>query len=200
MHSLHRVHAALLAAIALALPGANATAWAQSQAAVVPVSAFVDVLLEGNAIRDLDFGVITPGTSRTVAPTAASGCAGCLSGQWQMPRISNGAQANRQFVQLTYTSLPSALTHVDGVTTMPISWTNGAGSALMKNGTEYYWHTPWTPVQGVSRSVRVNPDPLGTNGTRGLNIYLGGTLAPTSAQKAGAYHGVVTLQMTYGST
>lgn len=195
-----RFHVALIAATALALSGASASAFAQNLNNVVPVSAFVDVLIEGNAVQDLEFGTVVPGTSRTVTPGAAASCAGCLSAMWTMPRISNGNQVGRQFVQLTYTALPSTLTHTDGATTMPISWTNAGSAALMKNGTEYYWHTPWTPVQGTSHSVRVNPDPAGVGGQRHLNIYLGGTLAPPASQKAGAYYGVVTLQMAYGST
>lgn len=191
-----RLLRALAVAAALAAPVAGARA--QSATATVNIAAWVDVALSGIAVQDLGFGTATPGTSVTVTPGAAAGCTGCTAGMWQITNLSNAKNANRKYVQLTFTSLPAALKQTDG-TPLALTWSNAAKACLEKNAAEYYCYSVWTPTQGAMHSVLINPDPNGQKGARNMNIYLGGMIAPPSTQKAGVYFGLVTLQMAYGA-
>lgn len=191
-----RLLRALSAAAALWAPAAAARA--QSASSTVTVTAWVDVALSGIAVQDLGFGTATPGTSVTVAPGATAGCTGCTAGKWQITNLSNAKQANRKYIQLTFTSLPAALKQTDG-TPLAISWSNAAKACLEKNAAEYYCYAGWTPTQGAMNSVLINPDPNGQKGVRNLNVYLGGMISPPGTQKAGVYYGLVTLQMAYGA-
>lgn len=191
-----RLLRALAVTAALGAPVAGARA--QSAAATVTVTAWVDVALSGIAVQDLGFGTATPGTSVTVTPGATAGCTGCTAGEWQITNLSNAKNANRKYIQLTFTSLPSTLTQTDG-TPLAVSWSNAAMACLEKNAAEYFCYAGWTPTQGAMHSVAINPDPNGQKGARNMNIYLGGMISPPSTQKAGVYHGLVTLQMAYGA-
>lgn len=191
-----RLRRALAVAAALGAPAAAARA--QSASSTVTITAWVDVALSGIAVQDLGFGTATPGTSVTVTPGATAGCTGCTAGEWQMTSISNAKAANRKYIQLTFTSLPATLNQTDG-TPLAVSWSNAAKACLEKNAAEYYCYPGWTPTQGAMHSVLINPDPSGQKGVRNMNVYLGGMIAPPSTQKAGVYHGLVTLQMAYGA-
>lgn len=190
----------------LALVGALAPAAARAQstvAQVVVVGAFVDPALTGSAIRDLDFGATTIGTPVTVAPNATAACTGCASGLWTLNNLTSAAAANRRYVDVTFT-LPSALVEPTSGATLAISWVNAARACLVKAGVEYSCYATWTPASGVQRGLQINgpgaPATPGGPGQRDMNVYLGGTISPTSGQRAGTYHATVSLTYGYGAT
>lgn len=187
--------------LALAIPPVLG---AQTSTANVPVVAVIDVALVGAAVRDLDFNYVTPGSSKTVTPSDAAGCAGCFSGKWSFQGLLQGNQAGRRNASLTFTQLPSALTSTSGAT-LPLTWANAARACLFK-GTEYFCFAAYTPVQGVAHLDQINgagapgaaSEPAG-GGRRDLNVYLGGTATPSAGQRAGYYTGTITLQFAYSN-
>lgn len=181
----------------------GSVAGAQSATGNVGSTAIVDLALSGTAVRDLDFGQLTPASAQTVSPSDVPGCVPCASGKWIFSNlIGTGAPATR-FAQLTFTVLPSELIGPGGAT-LPLAWTNAARACLQKGAAEYHCYADWTPAQGMPQSHPVNgpgapPTPAGS-GSRSMNVYLGGTAQPPASQRAGVYFGTVTLQFAYGSS
>jgi hypothetical protein len=193
---------ALLLLPALALPS---IVGAQTSTGNLGVVAVIDVALVGAAVRDLDFAYVTPGSNQTVAPSDASGCAGCFSGKWTFAGLLTGNNPARRNASLTFTQLPAVLTSASGAT-LPLSWTNSARSCLFKSGLEYFCFPAYTPVEGAAHLDQINgagapgsASEPGGGGRRDLNVYLGGIAAPTAGQRAGYYTGTITLTFTYSN-
>lgn len=191
-----------LAGIALAL-AAPAAADAQQRQSTILSLAIVEEALSGSAVRDLEFGTVSPGVPRTVAAQDAQGCAGCASGLWAMTGLSPANAAQRRFVRVTWVGLPAALAGPGGAT-LPLNWTNAARTCVMRGGTQLHCVTT-TPSMGASHSVQINGPGApaaaqpGTNG-RDLHLYLGGTATPAAGQPAGIYTGSITVRMEYSSS
>ena len=177
----------------------------RAQSANMNVSAVIDVALVGEAIRDLEFGYVTPAQNQVVSPSELPGCAGCTSGKWSIQDLFKGNQANRRNIAITFTQLPTALVHVNGAT-LPLSYTNSAKACLTKAGVEYFCFPSYTPSQGVTVLHQINgagapgtaSEPNG-GGKRNLDVYLGAIAAPAAGQRAGYYTGTITLQFAYSS-
>jgi len=188
--------AILAGLVAAAAPTA---ARAQSSSASVSINGFLDVALTTGSVRDLVFASTTPGTTQTVAAANAAGCTGCQSGMWQLTNLSNSNQANRRFVDITFTAMPATLPRTGGGATLAVSYV--AKTCLSDRfGTEYYCDAQWTPTVGVVHGARINPDPAGQNGQRSMSVYLGGSISPPTTQQAGNYNGVITVTFAYSAT
>ena len=123
-----------------------------------------------SSTRDLDFGNdIVAGVATTVSKTAETSGKFLLSGQ-----------PNRQ-ISIAFT-LPTNL--LNGENTMPIAFsTTDAGYIVNSN-----------PISAFDPSVSKNAS-FGTNGA--MEVYLGGTVTPSSTQVAGQYTAPVTISLQY---
>lgn len=194
---------ARLAVLACAVALSGGAAAAQQQQSAIQALAFVEEALTGSAVRDLEFGTLSPGVPQTVASGDAQSCAGCASGLWTLTGLTPANAPQRRFVRVTYVSLPSALSGPGGAT-LGLSWTNAARTCVMRTGAELYCVTH-TPSAGSGHSIQINGPGApaaaqpGTNG-RSVNLYLGGTATPTAGQRAGVYTGTITVRMEYSSS
>lgn len=173
-----RRHALALVALLSAAPVA-----ASAQAAIttgLPVSA--DILfppLTGGGFRSLNFGVVVPGATVSVAPRSAQGA-----------EFRIGGLLGRKSVDVTLT-LPTVLTGPGGAT-IPLSFA-GANAAACELNLLGICQTAslvtWDPV--VSPTTRIRPIKLGPGPkvfiNDGLAIYLGGAVTPPPTQRAGRY-------------
>ena len=190
-----------LLALALAA-GGTAPAVAQQKTATIQALAVMEQALTGAAMRDLEFGTLTPGTAQTVAPQNAQSCAGCVSGLWVFTNLSSSNSPATRYLRITFVSLPASLSGPGGAT-LALDWTNGAQGCLSRNGTEFACDVG-TPADGAAYSYPINGPAApaavqpGTTG-RNLNLYLGGTANPTAGQRAGNYSGTVTVRFEYSS-
>ena len=191
--------------ILLALGSVAATAGiaaAQTQTSTVQSLAVVEQALSGAAMRDLELGTITPGTSQTVAPQNGQTCAGCASGLWAFTNLSSSNNPSFRYIRVTFLNLPATLSGPGGAT-LPLSWTNAARGCVVRGATELGCDQG-TPVNGAAYSYPINgpaaPAALqpGTTG-RDLLLYLGGTASPAAGQRAGNYTGTVTIRFEYSS-
>ncbi|HEX7239568.1 MAG TPA: hypothetical protein VF263_04850 [Longimicrobiaceae bacterium] len=192
--------------ILLALGSVSATASiaaAQTQTSTVQALAVLEQALSGAAMRDLEFGTITPGASQTVTPQNAQACAGCASGLWSFTNLSSSNNPNFRYIRVTFLSLPATLSGPGGAT-LPLNWTNAARGCVVRNGTELGCETG-TPVNGAAYSYPINGPAAsaaiqpGTTG-RDLLLYLGGTATPTASQRAGNYTGTITIRFEYSNS
>lgn len=177
-----------LALVWLFLP---ATLTAQVQQSIQS-TAYVESPLSGAAAQHLSFGTLVPGIPKTVQPqqTQAS-CSGCTSGKWVFGNLVQSG--NNKVLRVTFSSLPSALTHSSGAT-LPIDWTNGLSGYELGNATPCITATP---TQGASFPC---PFKSNKNQPATVELYLGGTANPTVGQRAGTYIGTISIQYAYSSS
>jgi len=162
---------------------------ASAQAALttgLPVTA--DILfppLNGGGFRPLNFGVVIPGTTASVAPRSAQGAEFRIAGL-----------LGRKSVDITLT-LPTVLTGPGGAT-IPLNFT-GANAAACELDLLAVCQTAslmtWDPVAGPTtrvRPIKVGPGPkVFTNDV--LALYLGGAVSPAATQRAGRYSASATV-------
>jgi len=193
----------LFPVLTLALAATGGAAGAQQVQASVQGLAVIEEALVGSAVRDLEFGTLTPGVSQGVAPQNAQSCAGCASGLWELTGLSRANNAARRYISITYVSLPATLAGPAGAT-LTLNWTNAARGCVMRSGAELYCVTQ-TPSAGGTFSIPINgptaPAAVEPNsGGRDMHLYLGGTASPTASQRAGVYTGTITVRMEYSSS
>lgn len=194
-----RAPAAVRWLVCLVLAAVPVAARAQSSSATVAINGFLDVALTTGSVRDIVFPSTAPGATTSIAAANVAGCAGCTSGMWELLNLVRSNAANRRYVDITFSQLPSSLPRTGGGGALPVSYV--ARTCLINRfGTEYYCDPQWTPAVGVVHGARVNPDPAGQNGRRDMHIYLGGAISPTTTQRAGYYNGVITITFAYGAT
>ncbi|KPK03762.1 MAG: hypothetical protein AMS20_09960 [Gemmatimonas sp. SG8_28] len=143
----------------------------QAQAtASITASATVAGALTATNLRDLSFGTVIPGFTRTVTPSDAT------SGHFQ---IDGGVNSE---VQVQFTALPQNLT--DGTNTLPITYTSTYNTADAGGS-----GTTFTPVDGVTTRLDA--------ATGQLHIYIGGSIVVPAGQVAGLYQETITLSASY---
>ncbi len=169
----------LALATALLTAAVPAGAAAQGFSGSTPVRAQV---LPGTLIflvlRDLQFGALTPGTPRTVAPTSPD------AGYFQVEGERN------QRVSLTFT-LPTELARFGGGGVIPVSF--GAASAVVNRISQSPsggGATTFNPAAGTTSRFGPTPRPQ-------LHVYLGGTASPAVGVPAGLYTAPVVLTVAY---
>ncbi len=166
----------LAAALVLALPArgvAQGPSGSFSADAVV-----VTVGMTIATIQDLNFGSVPQGVATTVAP------AGATAGQWQITGNPNA------FVTIAFT-LPTVLTNIQALpgSTMPISF--GLTSALWRRANNNpAGANAFSPALGVVGRFGPPANPT-------INVWIGGTVNPAPAAKAGIYQGTIILSLTY---
>lgn len=170
---------ALALATALALAALPRGAAAQGVAGAVPARAQV---LPGTliflALRDLQFGALTPGTPKTVPPTAPD------AGYFQVEGERN------QRVGLTL-SLPTELARFGGGAVVPVSF--GAASAVVNRLNPLpsgAGSSTFDPAAGTTARFGPTPRPQ-------LHVYLGGTASPAVGVPPGLYTAPVVLTVAY---
>ena len=129
--------------------------------------------IRAQGVRSLVFGTVLPGVPRTIPRTDPMN-----SAQFRL--------TGRRFstVQLSF-ALPSAMIGPLGAT-MPLSFGGNDGG--------------YSVTESVSRQVGFDPRApfLATLSKTGRgSVFLGGTVQPVVAQRAGAYSGTVTLTVAY---
>ncbi|HEX6982305.1 MAG TPA: DUF4402 domain-containing protein [Balneolaceae bacterium] len=165
----------LLAAITLFAFAATAnTASAQVSTTVQATGTVLEpITLSGT---DLAFGTqLFPGIAKTITTTDAGAAQFDIDGE-----------ASKQ-ITADFT-LPTELTHTtDNTTTMSVDFTGTVAEySTSSTPTGTNMHDPSTTLTTTLGS---------TSGL--LYIWLGGTVSPTSTQKAGAYSGDITLTVAY---
>lgn len=162
-------------AIAAGPPGAAA----QGFSGALPARGQV---LAGNLIfltlRDLQFGALTPGTPRTVAPTSPD------AGYFQVEGERN------QRVSLAFT-LPTLLSRFGGGGTIPVSF--GPASAVVNRvfpSPGGAGSTTFDPATGTTSRFGPTPRPE-------LHVFLGGTASPAVGAPPGLYTAPVVLTVAY---
>lgn len=190
----------IAAACCIALPAAVGAQ--QVDTYEMPITGFVDVAISGSGIQSLQFGTLTPGTPTVVAPLDP------VAAKWQFVGIPNNQAAANRYADLTFVSLPSALNGPGGAT-LPIG-TYQVRVALEKNGVDYYYYPSTYTVTPASPGIDPNPQinggatptapGVGGNNGRTLVVYMGATVSPTAAQRAGVYEGTLTLTFSPSST
>ncbi|HEX2189966.1 MAG TPA: hypothetical protein VHG51_13760, partial [Longimicrobiaceae bacterium] len=98
--------------LAVAAPAAGA----QQRQSTIQSLAIVEEALFGSAVRDLEFGAVSPGVPQAVAAGDAQSCAGCASGLWTLTGLSPANAVQRRFVRVTWVSIPAALAGPSGAT------------------------------------------------------------------------------------
>jgi hypothetical protein len=159
-----------LAAVAVvALLHVPSTSRAQATASIT-ASATVAGALTATNLRDLSFGTVIPGFTRTVQATDAT------SGHFQ---IDGGVNAE---VQVQFTSLPSDLT--DGTNLLAITYTSTYNTTDAGGS-----GTTFVPASGVTTRLDA--------ATGQLHIYMGGSIVVPPGQPAGLYEETITLSASY---
>lgn len=154
------------AGVLLLVPSAS---HAQATASIT-ASATVAGALTATNLRDLSFGTVIPGFTRTVVPTDAT------SGHFQ---IDGGVNAE---VQVQFTSLPSELS--DGTNLLSITYTSTYNSTDAGGS-----GTTFVPASGVTTRLDA--------ATGQLHIYMGGSIVVPAGQPAGLYQETITLSASY---
>jgi hypothetical protein len=164
----------ILTPAALAVLAAGAVAVAPSPAkaqASITATATVATALTVTAGNNLDFQLVIPGFTKTVAVSDAT--AGTFT-------LAGGAGAE---VALSFTSLPANLD--DGLgDLLPISYTA-------------VHNTVNDPVTGATAFAPGSGSTTNLSGTGQLWVFLGGTVDATSQFTAGTYTGTVTMTAAY---
>jgi hypothetical protein len=146
------------------------------------VPASVDILfppLSGGGFRTLDFGVVVPGTTVSVAPRSAQGA-----------EFRIGGLLGRKSVDITLT-LPAVLTGPGGATILLNFAGANAGSCELNvlDVCQAASLDSWNPV--TSPTTRVRPIKVGKGPKVFVNdqlaLYLGASISPPSTQRAGRY-------------
>jgi hypothetical protein len=146
------------------------------------VATSVDILfpaITGGGVRPLNFGIVVPGSSVSVAPRSAQGAEFRIAGL-----------LGRKSVDLTLT-LPTVLTGPGGAT-IPLTFA-GANAAACELNLLGICQTAslasWDPV--ASPTTRVRPTKFGPGPKVFVNdqlaLYLGASVAPPATQRAGHY-------------
>lgn len=168
--------------IALSVGGAS-PAFAQSGS--VDATALVGVAAQATALRDLQFGRIFPGFSKTVA--YGDNIAG--------DRVAGLAQIKgiRSFGVLVSFTLPSEL--YNGPTALPVdTWTACHNTTNTTVGC-----TPFTP-SGASTAMTLSTAPPGDPPPRIYGyryVFLGATARAAGSQAAGTYTGTIVVNVVY---
>ncbi len=163
-----RTRSVFSAVVALGLSlGAGA-----AQALTASISATATVLQAITVSPDnaLDFGNVTPGVNRTVAPSDAG------AGRFTITKAA-GTGLSLSFV------LPANL--VSGGNNLAISGWTGA------------WNTSATPTGATSFTPSASAYNTGTVAGSTVVVYVGATVQPTAAQAAGSYSGSVQMTAVY---
>lgn len=159
------ITAVALAAAVLAVAPRQADAQAS-----ITAQAEIATALTVNPGNDLDFQLVIPGFTKTVAVN--DGTAGTFS-------LTGGAGAE---VVLTFTALPANLTGPGG--DLPISYTGVHNTTA----DPVAGATVFTPSAGATTNL---------SGTGELYVYLGGTVDATGQSVDGIYDELVTLTAAY---
>ena len=175
--------------------GFAVNAQAQSDEADITARANVLVDVTVNANGDLVFGNVSPGIAKTVSNiSAVSGSSATGGEQAGGFTIGKGADS---FVTLTF-ALPSNLVSDESIN-LPISFANTDARITTAN------------ERTEAGANSIDFDPNAANNLENLDgadrttyfeateffVFLGGTVAPTATQAAGAYEGTVTLTVSY---
>ena len=164
MRILTKVSAVVVAFMSLNAAGASA------QSANINATATVFQAITVTGARDLAFGNVFPGVTKTVVVSDAT------SGRFDLTGQSSGN------VNVSFT-LPTNLT--SGANNLPIgTWTGCTNGTNTTTGC-----TSFTPSAGATASA--------FSGAGALFVWVGGTVSPAANQAAGAYTGVVTLTAAY---
>lgn len=147
---------------------------ANAQSASITATAVVAGALTVTNQRNLDFGTVIPGFTRTILPTDAT------SGHFQ---LDGGVNAE---VQLTFSSLPAALVGLNPANTLTVASYSGSYNTADAGGTG----TAFTPASGLTTR-------LGAAVPAQLHVYLGGVINVPAGQAADTYTGTITLDATY---
>lgn len=179
-----RRHALALVALFVTAPVA-----AFAQAGITTgIATSVDILfppVTGGGVRPLNFGVVVPGTTVSVAPQSAQGAEFRISGL-----------LGRKSVDLTLT-LPAALDGPGGAT-IPLNFSGGNAAACELNLLgicQTVTLVSWDPV--ANPTTRVRPTKFGPGPKVFVNdqlaLYLGAAVAPPATQRAGHYTASATI-------
>lgn len=156
--------------MARARSAARVLACAGTLLCLVPVSNGSAQEVELELARNLDFGEVWTGSTRTLQPNAST------AASWTI-RADAGTRLSFTF------SLPASL--MSGLNALPVSF--AATSAAWDHNAATAGYTQFDPQQGtvvtVSRSNR-------------LYLWLGGSISPPFSQPAGDYAGTITLTVT----
>ena len=195
--------AAMLAGIVLAPIAAHAQAGTSTFS--MTAEGVVDVAMSGSGLRDLEFGVVTPGVAKTVDVTSVS------AAKWRFANVRNNNGVNNRFADLVFLSLPAALQGPDGATLAVTGYT--ALVCLEKPADSDYYCYPSSTLTSASPTIDPNPqiNPTGGGGLqpptapggntgRSLVVYLGATVVPAVDQPSGTYLGTVTLTLNTSGT
>jgi len=160
-----------LAMLALALWGAS-LAEAQSNSGSITATAVVQQALNVTPVNNLNFAIVFPGISKTIAVTDAG--AGRL----------DVAGAANTLVNISFTALPSNL--VSGGSNLPIGTYTGLAntSSACTSGSG----SAFSPGSGATATL---------NATGGLCVFVGATVSPPAVLTAGTYTGTITMQVLY---
>jgi len=156
-------------ALAVVAFGVFAPKAAEAQASIT-ATATVATALTVTAGNDLDFQLVIPGFTKSVAVTDAT--AGTFS-------MSGGAGAE---VLMSFTSLPANLTF--GANNLPITYTGVFNQVNDPSAGA----TGFTPSAGATTNL---------SGIGELYVFLGGQVDATTQFNAGTYTGTVTLTAAY---
>lgn len=189
--------ALVLLALAMLAPRAARAQGTASQA--MNGVAFLDVASAVAGLRNLGFGTVTPGVVSTVAaaPAAGAACVGCQSGMVTYTNLSKrGAD---KFLVVTFPGLPTTLAGPSG-SSLAVSF-QAAGCLLdQQTGAEYYCAAAAAVTAAGNYRMQINgPAPAGGSNFRNANIYIGGSVTPTTGQRPGVYAGTVSLVFSYSS-
>jgi spore coat protein U-like protein len=160
-----RIGLAVAAALSLSASAARA------QSAGIQAIANVYSAITVNGFRALDFGNVTPGLNKVIAPDAAT------SG-----RFDAAGQASTN-VNISF-ALPAVLT--SGGNNLPINTWTGC------------WDSDTDPSAGcTSFTPSGAASPAAFSGGGQLYVFVGATVAPAANQAAGPYAGTVTITVAY---
>jgi hypothetical protein len=157
----------------------------------------IDVMISGAGVRDLQFGAVTAGISKTVDVGSVS------SAKWRFANLPNNNGNNNRFADLTFISLPP---HLDGANGARLPVSGYVARVCLEKPLDSDYHcygdyvvSPASP--SIDPNLRINPTDNaggpptapGGNAGRTLVVYLGATVTPAVDQPGGTYLGAVTL-------
>lgn len=147
---------------------------AKAQSASISATAVVAGALTVTNQRNLNFGTVIPGFTRTVLPADAT------SGHFQ---VDGGVNAE---VQLTFSTLQTTLTGLVPANTLTVASYSATYNTVDAGGTG----TGFVPASGVTTR-------LGAAVPAQLHIYIGGVINVPGGQAADTYTGTITLDAAY---
>lgn len=143
-----------------------------AQAQSITATANVATALTVTAGNDLDFGLVIPGFTKTIAVSDAT--AGTFS-------VSGGAAAE---VNFSFSSLPATLD-------------DGSGNVLPISSYSGVHNTANDPVAGATTFTPSSGATTNLSGTGLLYIFVGGVADATGSPPNGTYTGTITLTAAY---